>query len=63
MKVKYQIGTKSYTNEIDINNYSVIQKQLHLSFPMITSVLIYNNDGFQKRIYIGKYWENRLFCL
>ncbi len=57
MKVKYQIGTKSYTNEIDINNYSVIQKQLHLSFPMITSVLIYNNDGFQKRIYIGKKLE------
>lgn len=54
MKIQYQLGTKSFTSEMDIDNIHVINKQLGISKPMITSAIITGNNGYLKRIYIGR---------
>ena len=54
MKIRYQLGTKSYTKDMDLNDYEILQKQLSISMPMITSALITDESGNQRRIYVGK---------
>ena len=40
MKVQYMLGTLSYTNETEICNTEVLEKQLKLPIPLITAVQI-----------------------
>ena len=54
MKVQYQIGTKSMTKQMDIDCLDVVQKQLEISTPMITSAHIQEEDGTTRIIYVGK---------
>lgn len=55
MKVQYMLGTLSYTNEIEICNTEVLEKQLRLPIPLITAVQILSKKHKKlKKIYVGK---------
>lgn len=55
MKIKYLIGTKSYTEEYTKENSLIfLQKQLKLSVPLITGVNISYKEELKKQIYVGK---------
>ena len=55
MKVQYMLGTLSYTNETEICNTEVLEKQLKLPIPLITAVQIFTKKHKKlKKIYVGK---------
>ncbi len=55
MKVQYMLGTLSYTNETEICNTEVLEKQLKLPIPLITAVQILTKKHKKlKKIYVGK---------
>lgn len=54
ISVKYQIGKSSVTKEFSINNQIPIQKQLHLSLPLITGATIHLPIEKNIKIIIGK---------
>lgn len=53
MKLKYSLGITSYTKEMELNN-NVLDKQLKISFPLITSVHVLKRKATLKNIYVGK---------
>ena len=40
MYIKYQIGSKSFTNKLPLYSDNFINKQLKLSIPLITGAII-----------------------
>lgn len=57
MKIQYILGTNSYTHMYDLNDdYSVLERQLQLSFPIVTSVKLIENKkkSVSKQIFVGK---------
>lgn len=60
MTVKYTLGVNSFTNETK-DYEGLLNKQINLSLPLITSALILKGKKEEQKIYVGK--EIDLHCL
>ena len=60
MTVRYTLGLNSFTNETK-DYQELLNKQISLSLPLITGVLILKGKKEEQKIYVGK--EINLHCL
>ncbi len=54
MYIKYQIGSKSFTNKLPLYSDNFINKQLKLSIPLITGAIIEIPSKEELKIRVGK---------
>lgn len=57
MKIQYTLGTNCYTPIYELNEeYAIMERQLQLSFPIITSVKFFDSKkrNISKQIFVGK---------